>query len=32
MLLLLMEYVCAAARYRYANNDMEDLEQQLTKQ
>jgi glycine C-acetyltransferase len=23
--------LCKAARYRYANNDMEDLEQQLIK-
>jgi glycine C-acetyltransferase len=26
-----MGFVCKAARYRYANNDMEDLEQQLIK-
>jgi 7-keto-8-aminopelargonate synthetase-like enzyme len=31
MLLLLMGSVCVTARYRYANCDMEDLEQQLIK-
>jgi glycine C-acetyltransferase len=31
MLPLLMGFVCVKARYRYANCDMEDLEQQLIK-